>query len=231
MRKPAPSKKSLLDRVRSSGANKVKVAITDIDGVLRGKYLHLDKFESASETGFGFCNVVLGWDAADVCYDNAQYTGWHTGYPDVQVRLDADTYRQVPWDGNVPFVLGDFVDRDENPLVICPRQLLKRVLARLERAGYSAMSSFEYEFFHFRETPQSFADKHHVAPAPLTPGMFGYSLLRLNQNRGYVNALFDELGAFGVPIEGLHTETGPDRKSTRLNSSHLVISYAVFCLK
>src|SRR5256885_11551891 len=25
--------------------------------------------------------------------------------------------------------------------------------------------------------------------------------------------------------------SGPDRKSTRLNSSHLVISYAVFCLK
>src|SRR5256885_10897048 len=29
----------------------------------------------------------------------------------------------------------------------------------------------------------------------------------------------------GVPV------TGADRKSTRLNSSHLVISYAVFCLK
>src|SRR5688500_20102604 len=27
------------------------------------------------------------------------------------------------------------------------------------------------------------------------------------------------------------TPQGPDRKSTRLNSSHLVISYAVFCLK
>src|SRR5256885_6519033 len=27
------------------------------------------------------------------------------------------------------------------------------------------------------------------------------------------------------------TGGGPDRKSTRLNSSHLVISYAVFCLK
>src|SRR2546426_7786589 len=26
-------------------------------------------------------------------------------------------------------------------------------------------------------------------------------------------------------------DSGPDRKSTRLNSSHLVISYAVFCLK
>src|SRR5256885_5262980 len=28
-----------------------------------------------------------------------------------------------------------------------------------------------------------------------------------------------------------HRHLHPDRKSTRLNSSHLVISYAVFCLK
>src|ERR1022692_110644 len=35
-------------------------------------------------------------------------------------------------------------------------------------------------------------------------------------------ALFEEIGRLKV--------TG-DRKSTRLNSSHLVISYAVFCLK
>src|SRR2546426_12486581 len=30
---------------------------------------------------------------------------------------------------------------------------------------------------------------------------------------------------------GGHAPPGRDRKSTRLNSSHLVISYAVFCLK
>src|SRR5256885_3161008 len=30
---------------------------------------------------------------------------------------------------------------------------------------------------------------------------------------------------------GLRYSCTPDRKSTRLNSSHLVISYAVFCLK
>src|SRR5688500_9647221 len=38
---------------------------------------------------------------------------------------------------------------------------------------------------------------------------------------------FDEAEAFGI-VEPLH---GSDRKSTRLNSSHLVISYAVFCLQ
>ena len=39
--------------------------------------------------------------------------------------------------------------------------------------------------------------------------MFGYSLLRMADNREFFNALMDEMAAFRVPIEGLHTETGP----------------------
>src|SRR5256885_11887467 len=35
----------------------------------------------------------------------------------------------------------------------------------------------------------------------------------------------------GRPTAAAPTIPTPDRKSTRLNSSHLVISYAVFCLK
>src|SRR5256885_5502488 len=35
---------------------------------------------------------------------------------------------------------------------------------------------------------------------------------------------------YDFPHQGIWL-TQPDRKSTRLNSSHLVISYAVFCLK
>jgi glutamine synthetase len=208
---PAPrtQPQAVIDRIKKSGSKKVKVAITDIDGVLRGKYVHVEKFLSALNSGFGFCNVVFGWDSADACYDNARYTGWHTGYPDAAVRLDPNTYREVPWDAGVPFLLGEFVDESGGPLAICPRQLLRAVLKRLDAAGFSAKASLEYEFFHFRETPHTLAENDYVNPEPLTPGMFGYSLLRLNQHREYVNALMDELLAFGVPIEGLHTETGP----------------------
>jgi glutamine synthetase len=39
--------------------------------------------------------------------------------------------------------------------------------------------------------------------------MFGYSLLRMGDQREFFNALMDDMAAFGVPIEGLHTETGP----------------------
>jgi len=209
MRKPGLSAKEAVEKIEKSGASKIKVAITDVDGVMRGKYIHKDKFLSAMGSGFGFCNVVFGWDAADVCYDNVRYTGWHTGYPDAEVRIDPATHREVPWDGNVPFFLGDFVRPDGEPLEVCPRQLLKGVVEEARTAGFDVMASLEYEWFNFRETPQSLADKGHSNPQPLSPGMFGYSVIRLNQSRAFVNALMDEMGAFRVPIEGLHTETGP----------------------
>jgi len=205
--RPTPSQ--ILEQIRQSAVPKVKVAITDIDGVLRGKYLHPDKFISASESGFGFCNVVFGWDSGDVCYDNAQYTGWHTGYPDALARIDLGTFRRVPWDGGVPFFLADFEDGQGQPLPVCPRQTLKRVLARARSLGYEAKCGLEFEWFNFQETPQSLAAKGYVDPTPITPGMFGYSLLRMARHSGFFNALMEELGAFDVPLEGLHTETGP----------------------
>ncbi|MEP7207662.1 MAG: glutamine synthetase family protein [Casimicrobiaceae bacterium] len=202
----------VLDIVKNAPGARVKVAVADIDGVLRGKYLHKDKFYSVVDSGFGFCDVVFGWDMMDACYDNSSMTGWHKGFPDALARLDLGTMRTVPWDGNVPFFLGEFITREngqEHPLPICPRQVLKRVLKRAERLGVVPMCGMEFEWFNFRETPQTWAAKAGVGPTPITPGMFGYSLLRAGNNREFFAALFEELGAFGVPIEGLHTETGP----------------------
>ena len=53
----------------------VKVGVFDLDGILRGKYLSRDKFESAAQSGLGFCDVIFGWDCADVVYDNVRFTG------------------------------------------------------------------------------------------------------------------------------------------------------------
>ena len=199
----------VIKQIRRSEATKVKVAITDLDGVLRGKIIHVDKFLSAAESGFGFCNVVFGWDSSDQAYDNVEYTGWHTGYPDAKVNLDLSTYRTIPWDQQMPFFLGDFVDDQDRPLPICPRQLLKQILAQAEVAGMYPMVGVEFEWFNFRETAQSLSQKGFSSPEPLTPGMFGYSLLRSGQEREFFNALYDHMRDFDVPIEGIHTETGP----------------------
>ena len=202
-----------LKAVENSGAQKVKVAVSDIDGILRGKYLHIDKFKGAAEPypagGFGFCDVVFGWDSSDQCYDNTSVTGWQHGFPDALARLDLDTARNVPWDNNVPFFIGEFINADGTPHPLCPRQTLKKVLKRAEKMGVNPMCGMEFEWFNFLENSHSWESKKGVGPTPLTPGMFGYSLLRMNQNREFFNAIQDEMLQFGVPIEGLHTETGP----------------------
>ena len=188
---------------------KVKVAVTDIDGILRGKYIHKKKFISALENGFGFCNVVFGWDCADECYDNSRYTGWHTGYPDAQVMLDMGTARKVPWDNNVPFILGDFYRENGDSLDVCPRSLLKKIVGKAESLGFKTMVGMEFEWFNFKESPASANEKNFHNLEPLTAGMFGCSILRSSENSGFFNDLIDQLEAFNVPIEGIHTETGP----------------------
>jgi glutamine synthetase len=202
-----------LKAVEKNGAQKVKVAVSDIDGILRGKYLHIDKFKGAAEPypagGFGFCDVVFGWDSSDQCYDNTSVTGWQHGFPDALARLDLDTARNVPWDNNVPFFLGEFINSDGTPHPLCPRQTLKKVIKRAAKMGVNPMCGMEFEWFNFLENAHSWESKKGVGPTPLTPGMFGYSLLRMNQNREFFNAIQDEMLQFGVPIEGLHTETGP----------------------
>jgi len=198
------TKQEIIKKLKAYPGKKVKVAISDIDGILRGKVINVDKFLSLLDGGFGFCDVVFGWDCADVCYDNSKFTGWHTGYPDALAQIDLNTFREVPWDNNIPFFLGDF-----EGLEICPRQLLKKINKKSLDMGFSPMFAQEYEWFNFAETSENLHDTNFNNPKPLTKGMFGYSILRSSQNKEYFNDLFDLCGKFKIPIEGIHTETGP----------------------
>ena len=201
--------KQIIDYVKQHPLQKVKLAITDIDGILRGKYVSTEKFLSIVDGSFGFCDVVFGWDSNDVAYDNSKFTGWHTGYPDALVRVDLNTFRKIPWEMDVPFFLGEFVNAKNEPNPICPRQLLNKVKATAEKEGFTPYFSQEFEWFNFSETPESFHAKGYKDPTPLTPGMFGYSLLRSSLKNEFFTDLFELLRKFDVPIEGLHTETGP----------------------
>jgi glutamine synthetase len=116
-----PKKEQAVFYVNRHAAGKVKVAVTDIDGILRGKTIRRDKFFAILDKGFGFCDVVLGWDAHDAAYDNTEFTGWHTGYPDANAKIDIDTFRKVPWDDDLPFFLADFCREDVKKLPLCPR--------------------------------------------------------------------------------------------------------------
>lgn len=199
----------LVQELRGRGVDRAKIGGFDIDGVLRGKYVSLDKLESALSKGFGFCDVIFGWDVADVLYDNAKVTGWHTGYPDAHSVLDASTLRSIPGEPGAVAMLADFRSGDGSPHPACPRSLLKRVLARAEKLGYQPMVGAEYEFYMFKETRDSLQEKAFRKLTPLDPGMFGYSWVRSGQDSELMRDIMQGMREFDIELEGLHTETGP----------------------
>jgi glutamine synthetase len=200
--------KELLQKLAAANTEKVKLAVTDIDGVLRGKVISFEKFVSVAEKGIGFCDVVFGWDAADVAYDNAAVTGWHTGYPDAIATIDLQTFRQIPWENNLPFFLADF-SNEKNIADVCPRTLLKNIKQQATKAGYIPYFSQEFEWFNFIDNREELYKNGFRNPQSMTPGMFGYSILRASQESNYFHDLFDSLKKMNVPLEGIHTETGP----------------------
>ena len=196
----------LAAHVTERGLDHIKVGVFDIDGVMRGKYMSREKFLSALTDGFGFCDVVLGWDTNDAMYDNTAFTGWHTAYPDAQVRLLPDTTRAMPLEGGLPLVLGEFAGPAE---AVCPRGLLRRVLARADAMGLAVKAAAEFEFFVFDETPHGARAKNYQDLKTFTPGNFGYSMLRSGVHAEIYSELLAMCGAMDIGIEGLHTETGP----------------------
>lgn len=195
--------------IKENNITKIKFAFADVDGVLRGKVISVKKFLDGLKTGYGFCDVVFGWDSNDACYDNVELTGWHTGYPDKLCYIDLGTLRNIPWQDNIPFFLADYSGPHGNTVPADPRSLLKTVVADCKAMGYHAEFAQEFEWFNFKEMPQSLQNKGFANMEALTPGMFGYSILRTSQNSDFYYDLFNLLTQFDIPIEGLHTETGP----------------------
>lgn len=192
--------------VQERNLQHVKVGIFDNDGILRGKYVDREKFFTALDKGIAFCDVVLGWDSNDQQYDNVTFTGWHTAFPDAQVRLLPETCRALPLEGNMLLFLGEFTGTAED---VCPRATLRRVIKRAAGLGYAPSAAAEYEFFLFNETPDSVREKGYRGLKNMTPGYFGYSVLRSSVHAELYQALLQLATDMRMPIEGLHTETGP----------------------
>ena len=199
----------------------VKVGLFDIDGIMRGKYMSREKFFSSLDKGFAFCDVVLGWDSNDQLYDNVTYTGWHTWYPDAPVRIVPESCRTLPFENDMLLFIAEFSESAE-PL--CPRNTLKRVISRARNLGFDVTAALEYEFFLFNETPSSAREKNYQNLTPISPGFFGYSVIRNSVHAELHHQILALAEQMDFPLEGLHTETGPGVLEAALAHDSALIS-------
>ncbi len=192
--------------VEERGLRSIKVGLFDNDGVMRGKYISREKFFSSLDTGFAFCDAVLGWDVKDQLYDNVTYTGWHTGYPDAPVRILPQTCREIPFEDGMLLFMAEFAEKAKE---ICPRATLRRVIERSVNMGFEPFGALEYEFFLFDETPESIREKNFTNLKPITPGWFGYSMIRNSTHAELYHEIMELSQQMDFPLESIHAETGP----------------------
>jgi glutamine synthetase len=197
----------------------VKVAGIDVDGILRGKLMEKKKFLSVAKDGFGFCSVVFGWDMHDAPYlRELSISNKENGYRDLIAVPDLESFRRIPWENSVPMFLVRFVDPDNmQPLMACPKSLLKRTTDKVRKQGIKPMAGAEYEFFHFKtpvkDSKASVAAflKDNVPHAldHITEGMFGYSLTQPVHDQDYYYSVLRTCSDFDCDVESWHPESGP----------------------
>src|SRR3954453_1014175 len=157
----APQIKTTQDAIKVAqerGLSHVNVGLFDVDGLLRSKRISLAKVEWVLDKGLMFFDVICGWDLHDQIYDNVKFTGWHTGFPDCPVEIRPETFREMPFEDDGMFFLGQL---DGAGAAIDPRATVERILERLQGHGMTALAGFEYEFFIFDETPDSIREKNY----------------------------------------------------------------------
>lgn len=200
----------LAKTIKQRGLTHIKLGLTDLDGVIRGKYVAAADFVAGLESGIGFCSCIVGWDCNDQLYTNnpAGITGWHTGYQDIPITAIPGTARTLPneFEGKGMLVLAEMAGA---ATAICPRALLGRVVAQADAMGFETLVGFEYEFSLFAETRESARAKGFRDLVPSSPGNFGYSLLRTDNFAQLCEGLLRESAAMDVPLVALHTENGP----------------------
>lgn len=88
--------------IESRDVEYVTVAMPDMQGLLRGKYMSRSKFLGALESGFGMPPVVFALDPTDAILDMPGVSDDGCSFPDGVARILPETLpetlREIPWE-------------------------------------------------------------------------------------------------------------------------------------
>ena len=175
----------------------VLLGIPDMNGSIRGKALRPDAFESAVERGTVSTDLILGLDPTDTPITDYEDFGIRVGAPDIIVRPDPDTLRELSWRPGWRVCLATPSRRDGSPVEFATREVFRTVVQDVAGLGYDVLSAIEYEIRIWDERGD-----------PTSTGI-SYSLNEIGRYEAFLDALAPALDGLGVELSAVHTEAGP----------------------
>ena len=144
-----------LDDYIADPANRfATVAMCDTNGLLRGQMVSTASLRGIARNGMGMAPAQLALDPTDVMLNLPGVNDSTGDFHDDPLQLDPATVRRLPWSkpGHDLLVLSNFTGGSAQ---LCPRSILKSVLARADAAGLVPKYGMELEYTLFDETPES----------------------------------------------------------------------------
>ncbi|HXQ29046.1 MAG TPA: type I glutamate--ammonia ligase, partial [Gemmatimonadales bacterium] len=187
------TKQEILSLCRDQGVAFLRLQFTDILGVNKNVEVPESQFDKAL--------------SGDIRFDGSAIEGFvRIEESDMVLKPDLNTFRILPYDdegGRVARLLCDIFNPDGSPFSGCPRQTLKRQIARAEALGYEVMIGVEAEFYIFEVDAQG-------KPTTRTHDSGGYfDLTPVDRGEEIRRLMIRDLVSTGLEVEGGHHEVAP----------------------
>jgi len=156
----------------------VVVAMTDMQGRLTGKRIHGQYFlDEVVKHGTEGCNYLLAVDVDMNTVAGYEMSSWERGYSDFALIPDLNTLRLITWQPGAALILADVAWLDHTDVVASPRQILRKQIAKLEKAGMVPMCGTELEFVVYKDSYEEAWNKGYKDLIPVNQYNVDYSIL------------------------------------------------------
>lgn len=193
--------------VADGSIDTVVVAMTDMQGRLTGKRIHGQYFlDEVVKHGTEGCNYLLAVDVDMNTVDGYEMSSWERGYSDFALIPDLNTLRLIPWQLGAALILADVAWLDHTDVVASPRQVLRKQIAELEKAGMVAMCGTELEFVVYNDTYEEAWNKGYKNLTPVNQYNVDYSILGGSRIEPLLREIRLGMSAAGMTVESVKGE-------------------------
>lgn len=193
--------------VADGSVDTVIVAMTDMQGRLTGKRIHGQYFlDEVLKHGTEGCNYLLAVDVDMNTVAGYEMSSWERGYSDFALMPDLNTLRMVPWQPGAAMVLADVQWLDHTDVVASPRQVLRKQIAALEKAGMVAMCGTELEFVVYKDTYEEAWNKAYRDLTPVNQYNVDYSIMGGSRIEPLLRRIRLAMAGAGMTVESVKGE-------------------------
>ncbi len=207
---PFKGEKNLESWLDRHHVDTVRTQVTTLDGASLGKYCNRNKFLKTLPEGHGISDLALAMDLAGTPH----MTFWHPfrrhALGDIAVKPDLDTLISDGTDPNLGHVICDFTQVDGTPINLCPRTLLKNIVAEIFDLGYTVKATCELEFFLFQNSFEEASRKKYQGLTPVGASKLQniYYLRNAYHAKTFMDEVTKRLDWYGISWEGWNDEAG-----------------------